>query len=81
MDLTALENDQIVKIDYIFLMRRLVEAEDNNDGILKQEINSLLYSIQEYAEEHKCMPYGPTIRIRDAKKMFPVYINSCPIVV
>lgn len=80
MDLTSLTNDQIVKIDYIFLMRCMVEAEDNKDIILKKQIDSLLYSVQDYAEEHGHMPYGPTIKIGDVKKLFPINFNKCPIV-
>lgn len=79
MDLTNLENDQVVKIDYIFLLRRLIDAEDNKDLMLQQGITSLICSVQEYMEEHKCLPYGPPIKISTAKSMFSSYIYSCPI--
>lgn len=80
MGLTGLDNDITVKIDYIFLLRRLIEAEETMNFDLQEAINSLLYSIMEYAEEHKCMPYGPTIKIGYAKELFPSYKDTCPII-
>lgn len=74
-----MKDDQFVEIDYIFLLRRLIEAEDNKNIILQETIYSLFSSIQEYSEENKHMPYGPKIKISDIKKAFPEYIDFCPI--
>ena len=81
MDLTKLDNNRLVKIDYIFLLRRLIEAEDDKDIVLQNKIKSLLASVQEYAEDHKCLPYGPTIEVGVAKKMFSTHIYSCPAII
>lgn len=77
MDLTLIDNSRLIKIDYIFLLRRLIEAEDDKDIVLQNRINALLASIQEYTEEHKCLPYGPTIEVGAAKKMFSTHIYPC----
>ena len=77
MDLAKLDNNRLIKIDYIFLMRRLIEAEDTKNIVLQNRINSLLDSVQEYMEEHKCFPYGPTIEVGSAKKMFSAHIYFC----
>lgn len=77
MNLTITEDDKIVEIDYIFLVRRLVEAEDCHDIELEQFIHTLFLGIKEYSEEHKHMPYGPTMKIFDIKKRFPGFVNSC----
>ena len=81
MDLTMLDNNQLIKIDYIFLLRQLIEAEDDKDIILKNRINFLIDSVQEYTEEHKRLPYGPTIEVGSAKKMFSRHIYSCPAII
>lgn len=81
MDLTTLDNNRLVKIDYIFLLRRLIEAEDDKDIVLQNKIKSLLADGQEYAEEHKCLPYGPTIEVGFAKIMFSTHIHSCPAII
>ena len=78
MDISKYDDEQLVKVDFIFLIRRLIEAEDNQDAELQKEIRYLLYSIRKYSEEHKHMPYGPIMKIRSVKKMFPLYVNSCP---
>lgn len=81
MDLTMLDDNLLIKIDYIFLLRRLIEAEDNKDIALQNRINSLLAGVQEYTEEHKCLPYGPTIEVGSAKEMFSTHIYSCQAII
>ena len=74
-----MKDNQYVEIDYIFLLRRLIEAEENKDNKLQELIYSLFASIQEYSEANRHLPYGPQIKIIDIKKAFPTYVDSCPV--
>lgn len=74
MDL-IIDDNTVVKIDYIFLLRQLLEAEETGNTKLQAEIKQLLFDFLEQAEEHQRLPYGPSIKISNLKKLFP--LNMC----
>ena len=78
MRLIDLNDDQLVEIDCIFLLRRLIEAEDTNNLKMQSLINTMFNNIREYSEAKKHMPYGPQIKVGEVKRIFSKYMSSCP---
>lgn len=75
MKLIEINDNRIVQIDYIFLLRQLVEAEEKGNTMLQSEIKKLLFEFLEDAERHRRLSYGPSIKIGDLKKIFS--LNAC----